>query len=489
MNCIRPACLLVLSALASSAQAATFMVTSLADSGAGSLRAAVTSANTAPGAPHTISFATGVEGTLTLSSPISITTALAINGPGALRLTLDGANATRLFRISPPNDDQVIVLTGLTLTRGNAVGSDAGYGGAIYKQRGTLRLVASNVSGNRAVIRGGAIYSDDGDVAIDSVSLINNETPASGSQGSGGALYMRSGTFTSNASLIANNKAEFGGGIALASPGNHAVIDGTLFQGNTASGRGGGLFTISLQSFRMSGSAFIDNAVAATEGGAFYYNGSSAAGASEGIIENTTFHGNSVVSPVGLSSALSVNTGALLVRNSTFAHNAVSPGAPSERPRSGALWVDGTDTQVKLVSVLFGGNTRGAGGAQSADIARTATTSQPSTLDVAHSLLATDFDSSVVTSQSAPNQFATSAQLLPLDRSVGLAPVVPIARTSPAIDRGANPGNLGTDQRGAGFVRTWTDPVHAGNPALSKADVGAYEFRGDALFVGDFERP
>jgi subtilisin family serine protease len=47
----------------------------------------------------------------------------------------------------------------------------------------------------------------------------------------------------------------------------------------------------------------------------------------------------------------------------------------------------------------------------------------------------------------------------------------------------------GTDQRGAGFVRTWTDPVHAGNPALSKADVGAYEFRGDALFVGDFERP
>ena len=480
------ALLATLCTFAGAAHGATYTVTSLADGGPGSLRAAVASANTAPGAPHAITFAAGVEGTLVLASPIVIGTALSINGPGAARVTIDGANATRLFRISPPNNDQVVAMSGMTLTRGAAIGSDAGYGGAIFKQRGHLQLLASVVSGHRAAIRGGAIYSDSGDIGIDSVSLIDNETPTSGSQGSGGALYMRAGTFTSNASLVANNKAEFGGGIALASPGISARINTTLFEGNTASGRGGALYTISLQAFRISNSAFVGHVVSATEGGALYYNGSTSTGASEGIIENSTFHGNAVVSPVGLSSALSVNTGALTVRNSTFANNAVSPSAPSERPRSGAIWVAGTDTQVRLSSVLFGGNTRGGGGL-GADVARTATTSVPSTLDVAHSLLQADFDSSVLTSQSGVNQFAADAQLLPLNRSIGLAPVVPIPRTSPAIDRGANPGNLAHDQRGAGFVRAWTDPVHANDPALSRADVGAYEFRGDAMFVGDFE--
>jgi hypothetical protein len=215
-------------------------------------------------------------------------------------------------------------------------------------------------------------------------------------------------------------------------------------------------------------------------------NGSTSAGTQEGIIENTTFHGNTTTNVVGTSSALTVYQGALTVRNSTFANNIVSPNAPSQRSDSGAVW-GGSNAQVKLVSVLFDRNSRGTGNDYS-DLARVGTTSLPSTLDVANSLLRSGYSSSVITSQSAPNLFATDALLLPLDTSIGLAPIVPISRLSPAIDRGVNPGNLTTDQRGAGFARAWSDPNYRNVPGLSKPDIGAYEYRGDAIFVGDFEQ-
>ncbi len=88
------------------------------------------------------------------------------------------------------------------------------------------------------------------------------------------------------------------------------------------------------------------------------------------------------------------------------------------------------------------------------------------------------------------NQFATVAQLKPLTTTDGggFVPVHPLARTSPAIDRGANPGTLAWDQRGTGFARAWSDPAYRNDPANSKADIGAYEFRGDAFFHGDFEQ-
>lgn len=68
MNRIFPICLAVLSALAVPAQAATFTVTSLADIGAGSLRAAVEQANTATAAPHVVAFQPGLVGAIALAS-------------------------------------------------------------------------------------------------------------------------------------------------------------------------------------------------------------------------------------------------------------------------------------------------------------------------------------------------------------------------------------------------------------------------------------
>lgn len=471
---------------ASTAHAAIFNVSNLADSGAGSLRAAVVAANTATGAPHTINFASNLEGSIPLASEIIISNEMTINGSGAQRLSIDGALAHRLFRINLPNSTQSVSLTGMTLTRGSALLTEAGYGGAIYKARGNLRIVNSILSANRTTYRGGAIYSDSGAVTIENVTMSSNEA-AAGSQSSGGAVYMRAGLFTCNTCAILNNKAEYGGGLALVSPGNHAVINNALIEGNTAIGRGGGIYSVTFESFRMSNSALISNTVANAEGGGFYFDGSTSQSSTPGLIENTTFHGNKAMSVIGTSSALAVSRGSLTVRNSTFSSNSVSPDAPSQRNDAAAIWVAGTDAHVKLISTLFDRNVRG--GAGFADLARVATTSLPSTLDAANSLFRSDYNSSVITSQSAPNQFATDALALPLDRSIGLTPVVPVSARSPAIDRGVNPAPaLVHDQRGAGFVRAWSDPNYANHPTLSKPDIGAYEYRADAILIGDFER-
>ncbi|MCR6701697.1 MAG: hypothetical protein NVV68_11320 [Dokdonella sp.] len=69
---------------------------------------------------------------------------------------------------------------------------------------------------------------------------------------------------------------------------------------------------------------------------------------------------------------------------------------------------------------------------------------------------------------------------------LGFVPVHALARTSPAIDAGSNPGGLTTDQRGPGFVRAWSDPNQA-NTAAARPDIGAYEYGADRIFLGDFE--
>ncbi|HEX5782635.1 MAG TPA: hypothetical protein VFX80_11975, partial [Solirubrobacteraceae bacterium] len=72
------------------APAAAETVTTLADSGAGSLRAAINSA--APG--ETIDFQAGLQGTIQLASTLEIDRSLRIDGPGARRLAVSGMDAS-----------------------------------------------------------------------------------------------------------------------------------------------------------------------------------------------------------------------------------------------------------------------------------------------------------------------------------------------------------------------------------------------------------
>src|SRR5688572_9510724 len=77
--------------------AATFTVSSLADSGPGSLRQAVLSANAA-GGPDLVDIT--VSGTITLTSgEIPITDAVFVDGPAVGAITVSGNGLSRIFFI------------------------------------------------------------------------------------------------------------------------------------------------------------------------------------------------------------------------------------------------------------------------------------------------------------------------------------------------------------------------------------------------------
>lgn len=109
--------------LVSTAHAATNTVTTLADSGAGSLRQAIADSI----ADDTITFA--VTGTITLTSgELVITNSLAIAGPGATNLAVSGNSARRVFRIGNPVAS--VTISGLTICNGkSADGIDGGISG------------------------------------------------------------------------------------------------------------------------------------------------------------------------------------------------------------------------------------------------------------------------------------------------------------------------------------------------------------------------
>ena len=94
----------------------TFTVNNLADSGLDSLRAAITAANTNPGA-DVIAFAHGLRGTVALTSgELGITDDLRIDGPGAGRLAISGSDASRVFNIS---SGVAASIDDLTITHGH----------------------------------------------------------------------------------------------------------------------------------------------------------------------------------------------------------------------------------------------------------------------------------------------------------------------------------------------------------------------------------
>src|SRR5262245_16512832 len=98
----------------------TITVTNLADSGAGSLRAAIAQANAASG-QDTINFA--VSGTITLQSELpSLSNSVDILGPGPTSLTVQRDAAAPAFGIFNIDPGLTVTISGLTLSGGVGVG-------------------------------------------------------------------------------------------------------------------------------------------------------------------------------------------------------------------------------------------------------------------------------------------------------------------------------------------------------------------------------
>jgi len=227
----------------------TYSVTSLNDSGPGSLRATIASA----GSGDTIAFAPSLSGTITLTSgAITFDKDLTIQGPGASTLTIDGNHNDSIFGIF----GGAVSISGLTLANGAA---PTLAGGAISdSSNGLLSLdhvvatgnTANNNSGGGGA--GGAI-SVSGAVSVSDSTFTANTAGGSGGsgfssgEGAGGAIFASGAVSVSDSTFIANTAGGNGGSGGFSGEGFGGAIDAfgavsvsdSTFTANTAGGSGG----------------------------------------------------------------------------------------------------------------------------------------------------------------------------------------------------------------------------------------------------------
>jgi hypothetical protein len=328
---------------------AVFEVSSLLDSGAGSLRQAILDANAAPGA-DVVLFAEGFRGTITLTSgELPVAGDLTIEGPGASVLAVSGNGVSRVFRVDGPF---VVTIEDLTLTQGQA---DAG--GAVYNAGGTLTLARSTLSGNQAA-SGGGVYLASGSADIQGSELSGNRAIM------GGALYAASGSTTVGGSTLSGNQATTGGAVQVAA--GSLEIDDSRLTDNQVAG----------------------SSASAVSGGALYLGPGTALD-----VRRSEFSRNRAVGSAGFDGgpghdggwggwasggAVFAFSATVQIADSLFARNEAAGGnggnggtAPPESlggfggrggsAGGGAVDLEGTSASVDIVNVTFDGN-RATGG-------------------------------------------------------------------------------------------------------------------------------
>lgn len=285
-------------------------VTTLANSGPGSLRQVIADAKNG----NRIGF--DVTGTITLSSEIVINKLLFLDGPGSDKVTISGGNTTRLFNIQP-----AIALNISNLTLANGRGDN---GGAIYND-GELNLSKVTLTNNTATISGGAIYNAEGDSQPpNTLNVINSSITNNTAVVHGGGIYSFGidglgeigfvQTSISN-SIIADNTAQTGsGGGVVVGQYDFIEITKSQFLRNEAAVNGGGLY-VAQADFIISDSGFSANVAGDTAGAIFHSGG--------GSITNTSILDNRAGYSGGIGEGFA---GKIVIKNSTIAGN-ISEGS------------------------------------------------------------------------------------------------------------------------------------------------------------------
>ena len=234
---------------------ALFTVSSIADSGPGSLREAVALANANPG-PDLIDFEPVIQ-IIQLQTQLEITDSVTIDAtgvPDGVFLDLSAADATPsvvdgqgicAFHIDDGDatSDQEITLRGLTISHGDV----SGRGGAI-DSRESLAIEGVTISHNAAAVNGGGInLSSPGFQSDPFVTVVNSFIENNSTGWYGGGLMISSASLEMRSSVVSGNSAGSDGG------GMHAYlfdvgfeITDSTFTDNSSAGYGGGLAIRSL---------------------------------------------------------------------------------------------------------------------------------------------------------------------------------------------------------------------------------------------------
>ena len=324
----------------------SIMVQNLNDSGPGSLRTAVQTANAQPGS-DTIEFDNRLRGSIVLTTgQLVISDAVVITGLGAARLSVSGNNASRIFQIQPGT---TVSISDLSLINGrqtttDAIGINVIRGGAILNQGSFLTLDRVTLAGNRAESTG---------EGFGSANVVGGGAVANTSQA---MLVARNCTFRDNTASGGTSYA-FGGAIGNVTD-SAASIYSCHFTQNTVTGAlqnyGGAVGNLGGSSFEAQDSSFVLNR---------------ALGVSRGTIDTVNAFGGAIATRPG---TLNSNSGSTRLENCRLISNRAEGAAGTVlNTNTGGMAIGGgvysLDSSLTVkVSTIVGNVVQGGAGSREA---------------------------------------------------------------------------------------------------------------------------
>jgi len=383
---------------------------------------------------------------------------LAIEGPGASRLTIDAGHASRIFRHGGAGTLQI---TNLTVANGSYSPPTGPFGGACIYSAATVSMTGAVATGCTAsaegTIAGGAV------LALDSLIMF------------GSAITDSQVTSTSGYSGVAA-----AGGAAFAQ--QEIVFEHSIISGNSAGAPLGNVYAGGLATMNVIAKySTVHGNTATTVTGASYYAVGGGLFATQNVfVEYSTFDGNTADGGGGV--LLRTSPGyAQTFRNTTLSGNHANILA-------GAMLVQ-SDITIENSTIAFNtGGTAGGGGVivegttaelQSTIIADNSPSATMAAADLDGSAAVTGANNLVKVSgiTMPPDTITTDPQLGPLAANGGQTRTHALPPASVAIDVGNNAAGALFDQRGPGFPR--------GVGALP--DIGAFELDTDVIFDDGFD--
>lgn len=341
MTLRRPAAFLTAAALAlggvllvsTPAVAADQVVTTEADSGAGSLRAAVA----AVGSGETITFAPGIDEIL-LESAIDVPVGVTIQGPTDTTLTIARGDigAFSLFMVGPSAAGQNFVFADLTLD------------GRVYPG-------ATPSGSNNPLIF--AFGSNVGDLTLSDVNAWHNTA----GRGAGLATFNTSGDVLIERGQYSGLTGGEGGAISLESTNGDVTVTGAIFTGNSATGGHGGALEVQVSGadVLIESTEFVNNftswAGGEGPGGAIFVE----AAASLSVVDSGFTNNRVLVSGDGGAIYASDVVTSIEVSGSTFVGNDINIATSD---LGGGLAVVSADATVTITDTLFEANEARTGG-------------------------------------------------------------------------------------------------------------------------------
>lgn len=483
LRALIPRCALALGALMPFAapHAATFLVTSSLASGAGTLRDAMTQAQSTAGAPHTIIFTLPVNSVIGVASPLPTltSTSLVIDGSGSPGLVVDGLDTARPFEVGASS---TLTLRDLTVRNG-FINDDRGGCIRVTSDTSTLTLDRVTLQGCRAlsiatngIALGGAVSTEGSAFVYRSV-LANNRASAPGST-AGGAMDVRRNLWIENSRFERNEAVSTGntgaiGGAVITGTGTLTVLR-SQFIGNRAVqtatptlGSGGAISVRDRTGTTIRQSLFLGNE--SGQGAAISASLLTLPNTMNVVISNTTFAGN-LSGP-----ALNLLNVRVDLRNNTFWKNSGRSGLGAH------LNLTGANTTINAATHnLIAGSADGSAACSSSSL--------PNGLQGTGSNLIADTSCSYLDAFSYINGGDLRIRGL---RATGSAlhdiPVVDLFAGSPVIDT----GNPDGPAAGTVFVCTAGDARDEARPAdgdadgVAVCDIGAHELQREASLFAD----